>query len=205
MNWFQAIRDYLIEVLGRVSALQRQVRELQIAQTGCCNSLNNKLDAQAKKLEQILNILSPPPPVEFTATITLEGDLLMAKSAKATADLQVADNGTFTVSLFFLDAAGVQTPVPAGLAATYTASDATPGPSALVLTPSADTSSCAGSVNQTTVQADSAAGTPLPTGLSVSVTATWTGLAAPLTVVASPLIDIVAGPANSFVATDSTP
>jgi hypothetical protein len=129
----------------------------------------------------------------------------MANSKKATADLQVLDNGTFTVSLAFQDADGVSTATPAGLAATYTASDATPGPSALTLTPSADTSSAAGSINQATIAADVAAGTGLPTGLTVSVTATWTGLAAPLTVTAAPPIDVVAGPASTFVAADSTP
>ena len=129
----------------------------------------------------------------------------MAKTAKATADLQVQDDGTFTVALFFLDSLGVQTATPAGLSATYTASDANPGPSSLNLTPSSDTSSCAGSINQTTIQGIVAGGGALPTGLSVSVTATWTGRASPLTVVASPLIDVVAGPASSFVAQDSTP
>lgn len=124
---------------------------------------------------------------------------------KASADLQVADNGTFSVVLAFKDADGVTVPTPAGLSATYTASDATPGPSAVDLTPSADTSSCGGAVDQTTIAALVAAGTALPTGLTISITATWTGLASPLTVVADPAIDIVAGPANSFVATETTP
>jgi hypothetical protein len=128
----------------------------------------------------------------------------MATSKKATADLQVLDNGTFTVSLAFQDVDGITTSTPAGLAATYTASDATPGPSALILTPSADTSSAAGSINQTTIAADVAAGTPLPTGLTISVTANWTGLAAPLTVTAAPAIDVVAGPASTFVAADAS-
>ena len=129
----------------------------------------------------------------------------MAKKVSATADLQVADNGTFTVSLSFQDSDGVATAVPAGLSASYTASDATPGPSALSITPSADTSSAAGSVVQSTIQALVAAGSALPTGLTVSVTATWSGLASPVTVVAAPPIDIVAGPAATFVATESTP
>lgn len=129
----------------------------------------------------------------------------MGKPVKAGADLQVADNGTFTVALLFVDSLGAPTATPAGLSATYTASDANPGPSALVLTPSADTSSCAGSIDQTTIQADIAAGTALPTGLTVSVSATWNGLSASQNVVATPAIDVVAGPASTFVATDSTP
>ena len=169
-------------------------------------------------LSKILEVLIPPPAVRFTAATILnnptEGEnIMMAKagSLKATADLQVADNGTFTVALTFEDADGVPTVVPAGLSASYTASDATPGPSALTLTPSADTSSCAGSINQTTiaalVAAAQAAGTTvvLPTGLTVSVTATWNGLASPLTVVAAPPVDVVAGTANTFVAADTTP
>lgn len=130
----------------------------------------------------------------------------MAKKAvSAAGDLQVADNGTFTVNLGFTDADGISVPTPAGLSASYTASDATPGPSSLTLTPSADTSSCAGSINQAAIQALVAAGQPLPTGLTVSVTASWTGLAAPATMTAAPPIDVVAGPAGSFVASDTTP
>jgi hypothetical protein len=123
-------------------------------------------------------------------------------------DLQVLDNGTFTITLSFTDAAGLPTLTPTGLVVTYTASDATPGPSSLVLAtpgPSGDQSTCAGSINQTTLQALVAAGQPLPTGLTVSVTANWTGLASPLTANAAPALDVVGGPASTFVAKDSTP
>jgi hypothetical protein len=136
---------------------------------------------------------------------TKRSNTMPKKAAGASADLQVADNGTFSVTLSFQDSDGVTTPTPAGLSASYVASDATPGPSALTLVPSADTSSCAGSINQATIAADVAAGTPLPTGLTVSVTATWTGLASPATVTAAPPIDVVAGPAATFVAADATP
>ena len=138
----------------------------------------------------------------------------MAKSAKVTGDLQVADNGTFSVTLSFTDADGIATSVPAGLAATYTASDATPGPSALTLASpgtSGDASTCAGSINQATIQAlvaaAAAAGTAvvLPTGLTVSISATWTGVTTPVTGTAAPAIDVVAGPASTFVATETTP
>lgn len=127
------------------------------------------------------------------------------KAAGTSADLQVADNGTFTVSLTFQDADGINVPTPAGLSATYTASDANPGPSALVLTPSSDGSSCAGSINQATIQALIAAGQPLPTGLTVGVSATWTGVSNPVQETAEPPIDVVAGPASTFVAADATP
>jgi hypothetical protein len=225
MNWFQQLQALLHLILAKaemclrgngriekaineltvqVNLLEESVSLLANSQSTCCAQLNTEL-------QQIIGILTPSPPVAFNATVTAnqQGDIFMTpsfkKSAKASADLQVADNGTFTVTLGFVDADGIATPTPSGLSATYTASDATPGPSSLTLTPSADTSSCAGAVNQTTIQALIAAGSPLPTGLTVSVTATWTGLASPLTVSASPAIDIVAGPANSFVAVDSEP
>jgi hypothetical protein len=131
--------------------------------------------------------------------------ITVANKLKATADLQVADNGTFTVTLTFKDADGANAVVPPGLSASYTGSDATPGPSALSFVPSADTSSAAGSINQSTIQALIAAGQPLPTGLTVNISATWTGLASPQNVVAAPPIDVVAGPASSFVAAETTP
>lgn len=127
------------------------------------------------------------------------------KKLSAAGDLQVADNGTFTINLKFKDADGVSTSNPTGLSAQYVASDATPGPSALDLTPSADGSSCAGAIDQAAVQTLVAAGTPLPEGLTVSITATWDGQTTPQTVVAAPPIDVVPGPANSFVAEESTP
>lgn len=131
---------------------------------------------------------------------------MAAKKAVGVAgDLQVADNGTFTVTLSFKDADGFATGVPAGLSAAYAASDAAPGPSILTLTPSADTSSCAGSINQTVAQGLATAGTPLPTGLTVNVSATWTGQTTPVSVTAAPPIDVVPGPASTFVAADATP
>lgn len=196
MSW-EAERDILglLRAIVTVSQKQLQATESQLV---VCTKINNELG-------RILAILTPPPAVSFTATVTaVTGDGIMAaKTAKAGADLLVADNGTFTVTLKFKDDANVPTSTPAGLSATYTASDATPGPSALTLTPSADTSSAAGTVNQTTIQALVAAGTALPTGLTVAITATWTGLASPQTVTATPPIDIVAGPANTFVAEEA--
>jgi hypothetical protein len=129
----------------------------------------------------------------------------MADAKKATGDLSVADNGTFTGTLTFKDSLGAPTSTPAGLSTTFTPSDATPGPSSLVCTPNADQAGFAGTVNATTVQALIAAGTALPTGLTVAFTATWTGLATPVSGTFSPAIDLVAGPANSVVATEATP
>lgn len=125
------------------------------------------------------------------------------KRLKATANLQIADDGTFNVNLQFQDSDGANASVPAGLSATYTPSDATPGPSVLDLTPSADTSSAAGAIDQAAIKALIASGAPLPTNLQVSIIATWTGLASPQTVVATPPIDVVAGLAQTFVAQES--
>jgi hypothetical protein len=222
LNKILAKEDYFDKLQQEVQNLEDSVRILRQGQAtladslssliqaaqSCCNEQNGLLQQILANTQEILNDLVPPQAVTFIATITLnsQGENTMAKKAAGVSgDLQVADNGTFTVSLTFQDADGVATTVPAGLSATYTASDATPGPSALTLTPSADTSSCAGSINQTTIQALVAAGTALPTGLTVSVSATWTGLASPVSVVATPPIDVVPGPASTFVAADTTP
>lgn len=132
----------------------------------------------------------------------------MAKgAAKASADLQVADNGTFTVTLKFLDADGVPATTPVGLAASYAGSDSAPGPSVLTLAPAADMASAAGSINQATVAALIAAGLPLPTGVTVniSITAGLAGQAAPVSIVAAPPIDVVAGPAVAAAGGVTTP
>jgi hypothetical protein len=211
-----------------ITTLTNAVSDLITAQQVCCQQLNSKLDKQASEVDElestlatasttlakILQALIPPPAVSFISTITagtantanIQGEHHMAKATRTVAgDLQVADNGTFTVNNSFLDSDQVPTAAPAGLALTYTSSDSTPGPSVLTLTPSADTSSCAGSINQAAVQALVAAGTALPTGLTITVAGTWTGLATPASVVAAPPIDVVAGTAGSFVAAATTP
>src|ERR1700677_1424237 len=91
----------------------------------CCAQLKKQLDIIEQKLEKILATVYRPA-TTFIAVITInqQGAAMAQKagqSAKATADLQVADNGTFSLVLFFLDALGIQTTVPAGLSATYTA------------------------------------------------------------------------------------
>jgi hypothetical protein len=199
------ILDTVRQLAADTKLILHHLQDLEISQASCCKETQRKLNDLKGLIEQLL----PGPAVSFTAEVTLnsQGESMPSpkKSVKAAGDLAVADNGTFTVALLFVDADGVPTAVPAGLAATYAASDATPGPSALTLAPSADTSSAAGSITQATIQALVAAGSPLPTGLTVSVSATWTGLSAPQNVVATPAIDVVAGPAGSFVAQDTTP
>ena len=188
MKWLYRILQSIVSKLDQILALQKQDIEIGIE--------NQAL------LKQIIVLVTPPTATSFIATIT--GDKDMPKLSAA-GDLQVADDGTFTVTLSFKDNDLVPTGVPPGLSATYTPSDATPGPSALVLAPNADTSAAAGSVNQDVIKALVAAGSPLPEGLTISVSATWTGLASPQTMVAAPPIDITPGAAGSFVATESEP
>jgi hypothetical protein len=197
MGWFDD--DNIIRKLNIV--IENQAKNQKEILTALAN-FNRKLDAL------ISNEIAKPA-TSFIATITLntnnnKGEI-MGTPVKATADLVVADNGTFTVTNNFQDADLVKAAVPAGLALTYTPSDATPGPSILLLTPSADTASCQGAINQDVVKALNTAGTPLPTGVTVIVAGTWTGLAAPASIVANPAIDVGPGPANSFVPVVSTP
>src|ERR1700734_313743 len=172
----------------------------------------NDFTSLQTQLNQILKVLIPPPAVSFIATITLdptiqgEDNIMATKRAlSATGDIVVNDDGTFTVNNTFKDGDGFNTANPAGLALTYTSSDATPGPSIFTLTPSPDTSSCAGVVNQTTAQAIAASGGTLPTGLTIPVAGTWTGLPSPLSQVANLPLDVAPGTANTFVAAVSEP
>lgn len=198
------------------STINQKLDDLQTAATTGDTKLNvlqTELSIFNTKLDKVLELLqslSPGPAVSFsaqvvagsTATFTAKGELKMTtKNLGASADLQVNDaTGTFNIVLSFQDADGVSTATPAGLSATYSASDATPGPSVLDLAPSPDTASCAGAVDQANIKALISGGGALPTDITISITATWDGLASPLTVVADPAIDIVAGPAASFVA-----
>jgi hypothetical protein len=185
--------------------LQNQAADhILIVQNNALTVANNEL------LTQIAKELTPPLPTKVKATITLDQlqgeDDMARKAAKAGADLVVNEvTGTFTVTLTFEDADDASVPTPAGLSASYQSSDASPGPSIFNLTPSADTSSCAGAVNQTQAKALNDAGTPLPTGLIISGTVTWTGLASPIPFTASPALDVAAGAAGQVVAVASEP
>jgi hypothetical protein len=187
--------------------IENELSLIESKEEQCCTTLNNKLD-------QLIKILIPPPAVKVIATVilgspnqtTLEGETMPKKAAAAAADLVLDETtGTFTVTLSFEDVDDAKVPTPAGLSATYTDSTATPGPDYLTLTPSADTSSCAGSVNQTVAKAQNDAGVPLPTGVTISGTATWTGLASPVSFTASPALDLVAGAAGQVSASVSEP
>lgn len=127
----------------------------------------------------------------------------MAGKVKASADITINDNGTGTINLSFLDADGIATTPPAGIGANVTygpASDAAPGPSSFTLTPSADGLSCAVAVVQPPPQ-------PLHTGVtfSVTVSAGLAGQTAPQTVQSDPPLDVIPGPASTFVAAVTEP
>jgi hypothetical protein len=184
VDWLeQKLQEILLETQANGRALTRLSENLAEQST----TINQKLD-------KILSYLEPGPAAGFFITVT-KGEKIMAGKAKATAgvDLQLNDNGTATATLTFEDADGVVVPAPVGLTPpAWAASDATPGPSALVLTPSADGLSCAIAPVQPPVQ-------PLATGLTVSATVAsgLAGQTSPITET-SQGIDIVAGPAASF-------
>ncbi len=158
-------------------------------------------------LKQIIVLVSPPPATNFTATVTVDGTgeqhMTAKQSAKATADTTINDDGTGTINLTFLDKEGITTGAPAGIAPVFgPASDAAPDGtgSSFVLTPSADGLSCAVAVVNPPPQ-------PLHTGVTFAVTIS-SGLAGqtdPITVQTDPPLDVVAGPASSFVAAVSEP
>lgn len=203
MSWLQKEEQEILLSIRHTNAEVIEIRAKVAKIQDKLNSMDGKLD---KILAAVIDLDTPPQAVSFTATVTIpERKNEMSKgNLKATADLQVNEvTGTFKVTLGFKDADGAVAAVPTGLSVQYTPSDATPGPSFLNLTPSADQSSADGSVNQDVAKAANAAGQTLPTGLTVGVTATWDGLAAPQSVLADPAIDVTPGPASTFVATEA--
>jgi uncharacterized protein YoxC len=232
LNFNQLLQDIgqlksnLQVITSDISALVTAVSNISQSLGAQLTTLNSNIQQQfvtqeqtlvniGQQVSQILKALVPTAAVSCVGTITLDqpigdtGDSMNKKlAAKVAGDLAVADNGTFTGTLAFKDSLGETTAVPAGLVVTNTSSDSTPGPSIFNLVtpgPSGDQSTFAGSVNQTTVAALVAAGTALPTALTISFSATWTGLAAPVTGTYAPNLDVVPGPAATAVAVISEP
>jgi hypothetical protein len=144
-------------------------------------------------LAQILAIVAPPPATSFKANISVGGNMTVAH--KVSADLAINDDGTALITLSFLDHEGIPTTnVPTGLDIQYgPASDG--DPSSFELTPSDDKLTCAVKVVNPPPQ-------PLHTGVTFAVTIAG-GLAnqtAPIVEQTDPPLDVVAGPAESFVA-----
>jgi len=139
--WFQQIIQLLRQVLFNQEAQSRQLDAMQKAQAACCAK-------QTALLEEIYKYLTTPPPppqpAGFTASLTVQskGEVNMKKLAKVAAALNINDDGTATVSVSLTDADGLPetsltTWPPAVATPTVASSDATPGPSAFVITPSA--------------------------------------------------------------------
>lgn len=204
-SWISLEEEKILQELGRVAPILRmiltEVRQSEQKREACCESQTDLLN---QILQGVNALLAPPQAVTVTAAVVLtnnQGEEMVStkKAAKIAGNLQVNDDGTFNVVLSFFDGDGAQLPqgtVPPGLAAVYTPSDSSPGPSVLDLTPSADTSSAAGAVDQPAIKALITAGTPLPQGLTIGITGTWNGLATPFSIVAAPPLDIVADANN---------
>jgi hypothetical protein len=121
----------------------------------------------------------------------------MAKAKKVSAAITINDNGTATITNTFFDQDGIQTSAPAGLTLSYAEGDAS---GSFTVTPSADTLSCVVAVVQPPPQ-------PLAQGVTFNVTCAsgLAGQTASVTVVSDPPLNVVAGPAGSFVAAVAEP
>lgn len=128
------------------------------------------------------------------------------------ADLAVNDNGTVTLTVTALDNDGIPTTWPSAAPAP-TGGEVDPagftGPffifAAAVALANGKGFTLGGSVNQAAIQA--LGSNPLPTGIQLTATVAsgFPNQTAPESENAEPLVDIVAGPANSFVAAVSEP
>jgi hypothetical protein len=124
----------LIAQLNRIERDLGEVKHREILFQEDFAAFKSQLASTNVVLAAILQALTPPPPVAFKITFT--GVNSMVKNAKATLDFQLADNGTATATISFVDAAGL----PTSLASGQTASVPTWTPSAnsLAVTPAAN-------------------------------------------------------------------
>lgn len=119
----------------------------------------------------------------------------MAKANKVSPAISINDNGTATITNTFYDVDGIATSAPAGVSLSYADTSGS-----FTLTPSADTLSCVAAVVQPPPQ-------PLAQNVTFGVTCAsgLAGQSAPLTVQTDPPLNVVPGPAGSFVAAVSEP
>lgn len=190
----QLIKHSITQVSGKLDAGSVILTQVSV-----------KDDVLLHYVKTLISLLEPSPAVTFTATIKadqpLQGENMANGNLKASADISINDNGTATIQLQFQDADGVNVPPPAGIQVQYgPASDENPGPSSFTLTPSQDTLSCQVVVVQPPPQ-------PLHTGVTFTVTVPsgLAGQTAPISVQTDPPLDVVPGPASSFVAAVSEP
>jgi hypothetical protein len=177
----EQVQSQLQDLANVVGSLQTTVGQLE-------QQMTSVLQTVATLLQEI----TPPTPVVFKLQFT-EGSAEMAKVASGKLKFNILDNGTATATLTPVDAAGVAVPWPSDASAiTWTSSNP-----AVVVTPS------------TTNNLQAAVAPASPPTLATGVVITAQGTLADGTVVkgdnsADP-INVVAGPAGSFVIALSTP
>ena len=190
LNHLVTILAQLSSILTKLDLLQTKLDWLTASQVAMVQSLTNigaALEALAGMVEDILETLTPPPPVAFRVTIRAgknEGEV-MAKTAGATVDFRLEDDGTLTGTLTPIDAAGLPTnqPLPVGTSVPVW----TPSGPGLTITPAADGMSAV---------VTPAVPPVLVTGATITVSATLAS-GAIITGVSDP-IDVVGGPAVGF-------
>lgn len=196
MSW---LTDILGSISNKVSQILKDdakletILKLERDNAAALVKLLANQQSDSAVLAQILAIVAPPPATSFKANISVGGNMTVAH--KVSADLAINDDGTALITLSFLDHEGIPTTnVPTGLDIQYgPASDG--DPSSFELTPSDDKLTCAVKVVNPPPQ-------PLHTGVTFAVTIA-SGLAnqtAPIVEQTDPPLDVVAGPAESFVA-----
>jgi hypothetical protein len=165
---------------------------IQASETALAGFLEAVLAGQTKQqaiLQQILNLVSPPPPVGFSITITTQGDNSMA--LKAGLDITLLDSGTATATLGFVDSVGIATSLPAGsTVAGQVWSSSNP---AIVVTPSADGLSAALAPSTPPVLA-----TAVTISVSAGTVTNADGTTETVTGATSQPIDVVAGGPAGF-------
>lgn len=186
MGWFSNVLNsiwlLLLEVQHSVGIALKKLKNVSatLEQLTAQSAAAYDLEKQnAEKLDRVLSLLVPLPPVKFT--ITYIGENAMGNVVKAALDFQLLDNGSATATLTPVDAVGNAASLPAGASVpAWTSSDpavavsAAPDGMSATLTPSG----------------------ALATGVIISASSTL----ADGTVIkgdGTP-IDVVAGPAASF-------
>lgn len=128
MSW---ISDMLIRILAAVNSMKANVGHV-IDQNEAIKEQNRaileKEDENSIKLDKLLELLTPPPPVAFEVEVFSlgTGENPMAKLAKfGKMKITVLDNGTAKAVATAVDSVGIATTLPAGSTTpAWTASDA---------------------------------------------------------------------------------
>jgi len=199
MDWVSKNVEEILKLLQKISSTQdEQGKEIDaLKQLEETNGLGIK--GLGKQLDQVLEYLAPPPAVSFTATVkvtaTKQGETIMAKPNTVSPAISVNDNGTATITNTFYDVDGIATSAPTGVTLSYADTSGS-----FTLTPSADTFSCVAAVIQPPPQ-------PLAQNVTFGVTCAsgLVGQTAPITVQTDPPLNVVSGPAGSFVAAVTEP